>query len=217
VQSNGAYAYLARLFERDWPHRSYLPLLFRDYSGPANHLLLSELLYDPAGGDDKEFVEVVNPTGDVVGLGDWSLGDAVAVDDFEDVRRFPPGTALSPGETLVIAVAAAPFAEAFGVTPDFEILESDLQVPNLIDDPTWGDPAAHFQLGNDGDEVILRDPTGRIVDAVPYGSGDVDGVFACPLAPAAGYVLERHPFWRDSEDCPADFRAWPFPSPGWLP
>jgi len=217
VQSNGAYAYLARLFERDWPHRSHLSLVVRDYSGPADHLLISELLYDPAGGDDKEFVEVVNPTGDVVALGDWSLGDAVAPGDFEDVRRFPPGTVLLPGETLVVAVAAAPFAEAFGVTPHFEILESDLQVPNLIDDPAWGDPAAHFQLGNAGDEVIVRDEAGRVVDAVSYGNGSFPGVAGCPLTPAAGYVLERHPHWLDSDDCPVDFRAWPFPSPGWLP
>ena len=60
----------------------------------------------------------------------------------------------------------------------------------------------------------LWDPPGR---AVAYGSGHFPGVVACPLAPAAGYVLERDPYWRDRDDCPADFRAWPFPSPGWLP
>lgn len=217
VQSDGAYAYLARLFERDWPHRSYLSLVTRDYSGPADHPLISELLYDPTGGDDKEFVEVTNPTGDAVNLGGWSLGDAVTPDDFEDVRRFPAGTMLPPGETLVVAVAAVPFADAFGITPHFEILESDPQVPNLIDDPAWGDPAAHFQMGNGGDEVLLHDAAGGLVDAVAYGSGQLPGVAACPLAPAAGYVLERHPYWLDSDDCAADFRAWPFPSPGWLP
>ena len=217
LQSDGAYAYLARVFERDWPHRKYLSTVMRDYSGPADHLLIAEVLYDPAGSDDKEFVELVNPTGDAVNIGGWSLGDAMAVDDFEDVGRFPPGTVLPPGETLVVAVAAAPFAEAFGVTPDFEILESDLQVPNLIDDADWGDPAAHFQLGNEGDEVLLRDAAGRVVDAVSYGNGHVPGVVPCPLAPAAGYVLERHPYWLDNDDCSTDFRAWPFPSPGWLP
>lgn len=217
VQSDGAYTYLAHLFERDWPHRRLLSPVMRNFSGPADHLLISELLYDPAGGDDKEFVELVNPTGDPAGLGGWSLGDAVFPGDFEDVRRFPSGTVLPPGETLVVAVAAAPFAQEFAVAPDFEILESDPHVPNLIDDPTWGDPAAHFQLGNEGDEILLRDAAGHVVDAVSYGNGHFPGVVACPLVPASGHVLERHPFWRDNDDCPADFRAWPFPSPGWLP
>lgn len=217
VQSDGAYAYLARLFEGDWPHRSLLPLVARGYRGPADYPLISELLYDPAGADDKEFVELVNPTGMAIDFGGWSLGDAVAPDDFEDVRRFPAGTTLPPRGTLIVAVAAVPFVDAFDVTPDFEILESSPHVPNLVDDPAWGDPAAHFQLGNQGDEVLLRDPAGRVVDAVAYGSGHFPGVVSCPLAPAAGYVLERHPYWRDSDDCPADFRAWPFPSPGWLP
>lgn len=217
VQSDSAYAYLARLFEADWPHRSLLPLVAHGYRGPADYPLIAELLYDPAGADDKEFVELVNPTGTAIDLSGWSLGDAVNPDDFEDVRRFPAGTTLPPGETLLVAVAAGPFVDSFGVTPDFEILESNLHVPNLVDDPAWGDPAAHFQLGNQGDEVLLRDPAGRIVDAVAYGSGHFPGVVACPLAPAAGYVLERHPYWRDRDDCPADFRAWPFPSPGWLP
>ena len=217
VQSDGAYAYLARLFERDWPHRSLLSLVVRDYRGPADHILITELLYDPAGADDKEFVELANPTANSVNLDNWSLGDAVALDDFEDVRRFPPGTSLPPGEALVVAVAAAPFADAFGFAPDFEMLESDPRVPNLLDDAAWGDPAAHFQLGNEGDEVLLRDAAGRIVDVVPYGNGGFPGVAACPLAPGAGYVLERHPYWLDSDDCPADFRVWPFPSPGWIP
>ena len=217
VQSDGAYAYLARLFERDWPHRALLPLVVHGYRGPADHLLITELLYDPAGGDDKEFVELANPTGTTVDLSGWSLGDALTPDDFEDVRRFPAGTALAPGETLAVTVAAAPFAASFGFAPDFEILESDPLVPNLVDDPAWGDPAAHFQLGNQGDEVLLRDAAGRVVDAVAYGNGHVPGVVTCPLVPASDHVLERHPYWRDGDDCPADFRAWPFPSPGWLP
>lgn len=217
VQSDGAYAYLARLFERDWPHRSLLPVVVNGYRGSSDYPLIAELLYDPAGADDKEFVELVNPTGTTLDLGGWSLGDAVSPGDFEDVRRFPAGTALPPGETLVVAIAAVPFVETFGVAPDFEILESDPLVPNLVDDPAWGDPAAHFQLGNEGDEVLLRDAAGRLVDAVAYGNGRLPGVVACPLAPASGHVLERHPYWLDSDDCPADFRAWPYPSPGWLP
>lgn len=79
-----------------------------------------------------------------------------------------------------------------------------------------GDPAAILQLGNYGDEVLLRDPNGRVIDAVTYGSGSHPQVVSCPLLPAAGYSLERYPYWHDSDDCPADFRDWPLPNPGEL-
>ncbi len=40
----------------------------------ANHLLLSEVLYDPAGPEPgAEFVELYNPTGQPVTLTGWSL------------------------------------------------------------------------------------------------------------------------------------------------
>lgn len=217
VQSNAAYSYLADMFYRDWGAVLYLPVVLNNYIGPANHLLISEVLYDPFGQDDAEFIELVNPTGTAVDLSNYSLGDAVNVTDFEDVRRFPPGTTLAPGSTLVIATAATAFFAEHNKNPDFEILNTSPTVPNLIDDPAWGDPAALFQLGNSGDEVILRDVTGHVVDVVTYGSGSYPGVIACPLVATSNYSLERFPFDRDTDNCAQDFREWPFPNPGSLP
>jgi hypothetical protein len=34
---------------------------------------------------------------------------------------------------------------------------------------------------------------------------------------AYGHSLERMPPWRDTDNCAADFRDWPYPSPGRLP
>jgi hypothetical protein len=87
----------------------------------------------------------------------------------------------------------------------------------LIDDPTWGDPAVTLQFGNLGDEVILRNPAGQIVDALAYGTGLIPGLPSCPLLSQFDHSLERFPFWRDRDDCPADFRDWAFPNPGSLP
>jgi phosphatidylserine/phosphatidylglycerophosphate/cardiolipin synthase-like enzyme len=217
VQSNDAYDYLADMFYRDWGATVYLPIILNNYIGPATHVLISEVLYDPFGQDDKEFIELVNPTGFTVDLSNYSIGDAVNPTDFEDVRRFPPGTLLAPGETLVIATAATAFFAEHGFNPDYEILSTDTAVPTLIDDPAWGDPAAILQLANGGDEVILRDPTGKVVDVVTYGSGSYPGVVACPLVSASNYSLERFPYNRDTDDCSFDFREWPFPNPGKLP
>src|SRR5690606_9927162 len=108
------------------------------------------------------------------------------------------------------------FRAQFGYDPDFEILDSDPAVPDLPDDPAWGDPATFLQLGNSGDEIILRSPAGVVIDVVTYGDGVYPGVVACGLLPTAGYSLERWPYWLDIGDCSTDFRAWPLPTPGYL-
>ena len=217
VQSDAAYTLLAGMFTRDVTYMAHLPLMLRDFRGRAVHVLISEVLYDPAGADDAEFIELVNPTGQPVDLSGYGLGDAVNMDDFEDLRRFPPGVVLAPGATLVVATSATAFADRFGFAPDFEILDTDPAVPNMIDDPRWGDPATFLQLGNQGDEVILRDPHDRIVDALAYGTGSLPGLVSCPLVAAPNRSLERFPYWRDTDNCAVDFRDWPFPNPGRLP
>jgi phosphatidylserine/phosphatidylglycerophosphate/cardiolipin synthase-like enzyme len=213
VQSDAAYAYLARLFAGDAPQTTFLPLALSRFDGAADHLLISELVYDTPGPDEAEFVELVNPTGAPIDLTGYALGDAVSALDFEDMRHFPPGVVVPPGGVVVVTLSAAAFREEFGVAPQFEIVDSDPSVPDLIDDPAWGDPAALFQLGNGGDEVVLIRWDG-LVDVVTYGAGYHGGVIGCGLLVAPARTLERRPYWRDSDSCPADFRAWAFPSPG---
>jgi cardiolipin synthase A/B len=217
VQSDGAYALLADMFRGDWPHVVYLPLALKDYVGPAGHILISEVLYDPYGPDDAEFIELVNPTPLAIDISGYTIGDAVYPDDFEDMRIFPEGTVLQPGATLVIGTAATAFRAMFGFNPDFEILESDATVPTLAKDPDWGHPNAFLQLANHGDEVILRNAAGELIDVVVYGAGYYPGVEPCPLVSGPQRSLERYPYWRHTGHCPTDFREWAFPNPGSLP
>lgn len=217
VTSDDMYAYLARLFWTDWPHRTWLPLVMVDYLGPATYPLISEVLYDPAGPDDAEFIEIANPTADTVDLSGWLIADAVNADDFEDARRIPAGVFLAPCKALVIALSGTGFFEEFGRWPDLEIVDTSESVPNLVDDLSWGDPAALLQLGNEGDEVLLRNPEGKVIDAMAYGNGVLPGTISCDAVTVAGSSLERYPFWRDRGDCPLDFREWPLPNPGELP
>lgn len=216
VQSDDAYALLADMFSRDWPYRVYLPVSLNNFIGPAGHLLISEVLYDSPGLDDAEFIELVNPTGSTIDLSSFSLSDAVNPTDFEDLRRFPPGTTLVPRTALVVATTATGFFAKFGKNPDFEILNTDPAVSSLIDDPNWGSTNTYLQLGNAGDEVILRDPNNQVIDVVTYGSGSYPGVTACPLITLLNASLERNPFWRDTDDCTVDFFENAFPSPGTL-
>ncbi|MCB8944690.1 MAG: lamin tail domain-containing protein [Ardenticatenaceae bacterium] len=217
LQSNEAYDLLADMFERDWPHILHLPIIFNNYLGRAQYPLISEVLYDPPGLDDGEFIELVNPTSSAVDLSNYSVGDAVNPTDFEDVRRFPSGTILLPGQTLVIATSATAFQAEYGFAPDFEIVDTDAAVPDLIDDLNWGDPNALLQLGNLGDEVILRDGNDTAVDAIAYGTGSYPGITTCQLVSTSNISLERFPYWRDTNNCSVDFRQWPFPNPGALP
>ncbi|VAW37661.1 hypothetical protein MNBD_CHLOROFLEXI01-2629 [hydrothermal vent metagenome] len=217
VQSNDAYAYLADMFQRDWGAILYLPVVLNNYIGPATHVLISEVLYNPGGADDKEFIELVNPTGATIDLSNYSIGDAVNPTDFEDVRRFPAGTLLPSGGTIVIATVATAFFAEYGVNPDFEILSTNTAVPTLIDDLAWGDPATFLQLGNSGDEVILRDPTNQVVDVITYGTGSYPGIIPCATVTTIDASLERFPYNTDTDDCSVDFREWAFPNPGSLP
>lgn len=218
VQSDAAYTLLAQMFGGDWGYRLHLPILLNNYYPPARHILISELLYNPGGAeDDKEFIELVNPTGHLVNLTSFSVGDAVNPTDFEDVRRFPAGVQIAPGEALVIATAATSFNAEYGFNPDFEILDTDPLVPDMIDDLAWGDPNTFLRLGNSGDEIILRDPNNQVVDAIAYGTGLFPGVVSCNVAATSNISLERYPYWVDRDDCLVDFREWAFPNPGTLP
>jgi hypothetical protein len=218
IRSTPLYQELAGMFFSDWPNEVYFPLFMHRFIGPAPTLLLSEIYYDPPGSiEDDEFIEIANPTSQPFSLAGFSIGDATDRRDFEDVRQFPPATTLKPGQTIVIGTTASGFKNRFGIAPDFEIVETDPTVPNLIDDPYWGDPAAILRLGNSGDEVYLRDDSGVVIDAIAYGTGLVAGQVSCPVVLNSGRSLERYPFWRDTNDCLEDFRDWPFPNPGSLP
>jgi len=216
-QSDEAFAYLAEMFDHDWVYRIFLPTMMHNYIGPASHILISEILYNPIGLDNKEFIEIVNPTGTTINLSDWSISDAITPLDFADLRHFPIGTQLSPHTTLVIALTASAYFNEYGEYPDFEILETVTAVPTLRDDTNWGDPSTYLQLGNTGDVLFIRDEADQVVDVMVYGDGVYGNLQACPLVVIGGASLERNPYWRDTTVCPTDFREQPFPTPNELP
>lgn len=217
IQSNDLYAALAKVFWGDWRFVNYLPLAYHSYIGPADHLLISEVYPDPYGAlDAAEFIELVNPTGHPIDLSGYSVSDALVPEEFADLRRFPVGVILPPGGVVVIAQQATAFFDTFKFDPHFEILNSSEQVPDLLDDPGWGDPNQFLRLGNQGDVVLLRDSEDQVIDVVGYGSRVFEERLSCELVPP-GHSLRRRPFWRDTAHCPNDFEIWPAPDPGKLP
>ena len=214
VQSDEAYHYLARVFERDWPHQVHFPLVLARYQGAASHPLISEVLFNPSGQDDpdQEWVELYNPTGQPISLAGWRLGDAAGLDDYEAMYQFPAGATIASRQFLVVATNAERYYSEFHRYPDYELWGRVDHVPDLIRVAGWG--SGDFVLGNSGDQVLLLDEQSRPVDVLVWGEATYPNVVAHPGFDTGGHSLERSPLWRDTDDCSADFWERPFPNPG---
>jgi phosphatidylserine/phosphatidylglycerophosphate/cardiolipin synthase-like enzyme len=208
VRSPEVVDYLTRVFLTDW-HLSNpvrFPFVAVSYKAP-DHLLISEVAYG-SGTPRDEWVEIYNPTRAPVDLSGFKVGDAEDAARYEGLFAFPPGTVIPPREVLVVAYDASRAREA-----DFELHDYDPQVPDMLKDPLWG--TGDWTLRNDGDQVMLLTPGNQPVDVVVWGDAGYPGVVPHPGAPVLTHSLQRHPPEVDSDDCNADFRAFP-PSPGEL-
>ena len=178
-------------------------------------LLISEVVYDGTqSGDGDEFVELYNPTDTAIPLAGWGIGDEETRGGSESLYRFDGDFTLAPHGTLVIARDAAAFHARFGVWPDAEMnpVSDTVHVPTLSRDTTWG--RGHWALSNSGDEVVLVDPFGRVVDALPFRNADYAAVgrtghdISAPAPRALHRVVELQGTHLN------DILAYDAPSPG---
>lgn len=71
-----------------------------DLDPPVTPIVISEIMYHPAGGEWFEFIEVINRSG---------LEMDVSGHEFEGLDyRFPPGSIIAPGQAIVLASDRAP-------------------------------------------------------------------------------------------------------------
>ena len=160
----------------------------------VNHLVISEVMYDPpqSGADtDYEWVEIFNPTSAAVNLIGWKLRDNTSDDAL-------PQFVLAPGGYLIVAATTSGFTTN---NPGFmgQLVSLEGSIGN--------------GLGNTADRVLLIAPDGTTtVDAMSYG-GDVGGFNpSCPNAPVGG-SLARVPSTQDTDNA-ADWAVQASPSPG---
>jgi hypothetical protein len=108
---------------------------------PDPRLRITEIMYNPIGGGDYEFIELKNTGADVVDLSGLS---------FSGIRfDFPPNTPpLAPGEALVLARNAAAFAERYPGVSIAGIFQG--------------------QLSNQGETISLLDSEGQLIVSVSY-------------------------------------------------
>lgn len=155
-------------------------------------IVINEVLYDSAApGEDAEheWIELYNGGNSTVDLAGWTVADGVSSDAL-------PGQKLAPGAFAIVA-ASNRFHDSFP-TYSGQVVILGGRLGN--------------GLGNEGDRLVLADPSGKTADAVSWGD---DG---SALAPAvddvpAGHSIERRLPGFDT-GAASDFVDNESPSPG---
>lgn len=108
-------------------------------------VFISEIMYQPSGGSPDEFLELFNPDWDeAVDISGWSLeGLDLAL---------PPGLVVPPRGFVLLVREDQRFRATYG--------------PGVLVAGRFG-----RNLDDAGQELTLKDGSGRIVDRVAYGSG----------------------------------------------
>jgi hypothetical protein len=177
----------------------------------AGRLLISEVVIkanDLCSG--CEWFELANVGGQTLDLTGYQVGDEETAGQMEGMFYLPAGLSLKPGAVILIANQANVFSSTYGKLPDFEIMDSDPNVPDLAPNTTWG--TRQFELDTNGDEVLILGPGLDISDLLSWGDSPFAFVPLLP-GPPAGHSLERCPADQDT-DSAADWRDQPAPDPG---
>jgi hypothetical protein len=125
--------------EQTWSalHEATFNVVEQDYQ-----LRLTEIMYNPVGGDDYEFVELQNLGHQELDLANVSLEEGIRF-------TFPPNAPpLAPGGMAVLVSNPASFAERY---PDVEIRG-----------------AYEGHLSNKGEKIILSNAEGQVLVEVEY-------------------------------------------------
>jgi hypothetical protein len=183
-------------------------------SPPPGALLLSEVLYDPSGTEpDGEWFEIYNPGEQAISLDGYKVGDEETQGSTEGMYAFPGGALIPAGGAVIVVNKNTAFQAVYGFAADFELSDSDPNVPNMIRYSAWG--TGSLYLNNDGDELLLLNSEDQIEDALSWGSSS--WAFDPPAVDVSqSNSLERHPANQDT-DSAADWIDQPAPNPGIIP
>ena len=157
---------------------------------PRSPALIEALYYDGyTPYEPDEAVRVVNVSEAELDLGGWRIARAPGTGG----AVFPAGATLAPGQAAWAACEAAAFEKQFGHKPDFEVGDTDPEVPGM--------GGAWPRLANDGGRCLLYDAENTIADALVYGDAAelVDAWLGPALRPwtpssyfgAEGQILHR--------------------------
>lgn len=151
----------------------------------SENVMITEIYYDTylKGDTDGEFIRIHNPTEYPIEIGGWQITD------LEGAITFPSLTRMDAGDCLYFAYNATAFYDETLRRANFEYGVDSDSTPDMVK------TSGTIKLSNGGDEAILKDENGEIVDAVIYGTSDLDTVDGWTGAPVVdvreGAILER--------------------------
>ena len=123
---------------------------------------------------------------------------------------FSEPACLEPDSVFIVAHASQTFQAVYGFPANYEFIDSDPNVPDLIAYAVWG--AGSVSLNNCGDEVLLLDRDNHILDA--FSRGNSNWAFDPPVpAVAEDHSLERYPANQDTNSA-MDWHDQPASVPG---
>ena len=176
-----------------------------------NKLVISEIMINPLGIEpENEWIEIFNRSAIDIDLRGYKIGDSEIKGDLEGMYALPDGAHVSAGQTVLVANQASLFAQNYGFFPDFEITDSEPEVPDLSKYRSWS--GGVINLSNSGDELLLLDPDDQIMDSVSWGNS----IFAfnpSVTKPQDGSSIERNPANIDSNRA-EDWVILPILGPG---
>jgi cardiolipin synthase len=142
-------------------------LLFAAWLLPLAHsasstILITSVYYDTyLTGEPDEAFRLMNVSGVPVDLTNWTVTDGPSEGTITLQDTLPVGA------SIWIAREAVAFTEEFGFSPDYEYDPDtdDPTVPNLTKDGS-------FLLANDGDEIVVKNGSGDLIDSIVYEGGN---------------------------------------------
>jgi hypothetical protein len=128
----------------------------------SSTILITAVYYDTYGanGIDEAF-RLMNVSDSPVDLTNWTVSDGPSEGTITLQDTLPAGA------SIWIAREALAFTGEFGFSPGYEYDPDtdDPTVPNLIKDGS-------FLLANDGDEILVKNDSGDLIDSIVYEGGD---------------------------------------------
>jgi hypothetical protein len=169
-------------------------------------------MYDPGGAPEPtgEWFELFN-WGDIsIDFGCLIIGDEEMAGGGEGMLAFPPGSAILAGEVVVIANQADVYYSIFGFHPNYEIIDTQPDIPDMVKFTNWA--TGSVNLSNNGDDMLVLDKHNHLIDAVSWGNSNF--AFNPPVSGVdVGHSLERRPGDQDT-DSAIDWYDQSEPNPG---